>query len=255
MTTYVYHFNDDLDRFSELFENRLGDRSGYHEQEFFDVLELVLALKRGGACIDVGAGMGRITARARELMTETVALEPDESRWRECHRACNSEPECLVLCQTTSEYLRDNPDRQFDLAVVSMVLQHVSSENCIHILGDIAKLLKPGGVAIVSTTHTLEACKGYSFTGDNNRVYVPEAEFNAYTQSPPAQQNLGLPVRRFSKQDFMDAVEPFLSPIYWGQTSFYRPVGLNFFSKRLQVAPEELENIGNTQFVVAQKCD
>ena len=62
MSDYTYHFDDAaIDRFNEILENRLGDSSGFHEQEFFDTLHLLLALNRDGSCLDVGAGIGRIT--------------------------------------------------------------------------------------------------------------------------------------------------------------------------------------------------
>lgn len=64
---YTYHFDDAaIDRFNEVLENRIGDSSGFHEEDFFDTLDLLLALNRDGSCLDVGAGVGRITSIARD---------------------------------------------------------------------------------------------------------------------------------------------------------------------------------------------
>lgn len=256
MPEYVYHFDDSaMKRFSENFESRIGDNSGYHEQEHLEVLHMLMSMARHGSCLDVGAGMGRITSVARNIVAELVALEPDESRWKDCHSAYHSEPSCLVLNQTTGEYIRDHPEKQFDLVIVSMVLQHLSTGNCDQLVAEVNALLKPNGVAVIFTTHTLEQCKGFSFSSDNTRAFVPQEEFDTYADSPPSEQNLGLPVRRFSKQDLMTTVERAgLDPIYWRQTSYYRPERVGFFAHRLQVSPEDLRFVGNSQFVIVQKA-
>ena len=88
MPDYTYHFDDSaIDRFNEILENRLGDSTGFHEQDFFDTLDILLAINRNGSCLDVGAGIGRITSVARDVVANVVALEPDESRWIDCHRS------------------------------------------------------------------------------------------------------------------------------------------------------------------------
>ncbi|GAB5450765.1 MAG: hypothetical protein Hals2KO_10930 [Halioglobus sp.] len=255
MSEYVYHFDDSaMKRFSENFECRIGDNSGYHEQEHFDKLHMLFCMNRNGSMLDVGAGMGRITAVARDMVKEVVALEPDESRWADCHKAYHREPDCLVYNQSTDQYISENPGKRFNLIVVSMVLQHISTTLSRKLMSDVATLLEPDGVAIVFTTHTLEKSKGFSFSGDNERVYVPEAEFNQYAEAPPEDQHMGLPVRRFSKQDLIDTVEGAdLEPIFWRQASYYRPEKVGFFAHRLNLEPEELMNVGNSQFVVVQR--
>lgn len=256
MSEYIYKHAEGagFKPFNDNFESRIGDNSGFHEQEHFENLEMLLAIKRNGACLDVGAGLGRVTAVAREIVAEVVALEPDEARWRDCHRAYHREPDCRVYRQTTGEYLQQNPDKRFDLIVVSMVIQHLSTDNCDRLLSEVATLLKPDGVAIIYTTHTLEKSKGFSFSGEPTRNFVPEDEFNAYTRLPHSAQTLGLPVRRFSKQDLLDVLgRANLAPIYWRQTSYYRPERIDYFAWRLNVTPEELRSVGNSQFAIAQK--
>lgn len=256
MPEYVYHFDDSaMKRFSENFESRIGDNSGYHEQEHLETVHMLLSLAHAGSCLDVGAGMGRITSIARDIVSETVALEPDQSRWRDCHDAYHRDPDCQVLNQTTGEYLQSNPGKQFDVVVVSMVLQHLSTGTCTQLVSEVKSLMKDTGAAVIFTTHTLEKCKGFSFSGDNSRAYVPQDEFDAYAESPPSEQGLGLPVRRFSKQDLISTVEHAgLDPVYWRQTSYYRGDRVGFFANRLEVGNEELATTGNSQFVVVRKA-
>jgi len=255
MSDYTYHFDDAaIDRFNEILENRLGDSSGSHEQEFFDTLNLLLALNRDGSCLDVGAGIGRITSIAKDTVSSVVALEPDESRWRECHRQFHHAGSCEVLCQTTGQYIQSNPDKRFNLIVVSMVIQHLATEATKALMRDICRLLEPNGVAIISTTHTIEAAKGFSFSGDPDRVYIEQEEFNAYASAASSKHNKGLPVRRFSKNDLYEAVQAVaLQPVLWRQISYYKPNGAAFFAKRLGVQAEHLEGAGNSQFVVVQR--
>ena len=65
---------------------------------------------------------------------------------------------------------------------------------------------------------------------------------------------MGLPVRRFSKNDLISTVERAgMDPVFWRQTSYYRQDRVGFFAHRLQVAPEELQFVGNSQFIVVRK--
>ncbi|MCB1706226.1 MAG: class I SAM-dependent methyltransferase [Halioglobus sp.] len=254
MSDYTYHFDDAaIDRFNEILENRIGDSSGHHEQDFFDTLNVLLALNREGSCLDVGAGVGRITSIARETVAEVVALEPDEMRWGECLRHYHQERSCEVLCQTTSQYIRSNPCRRFDLIIVSMVIQHLSTEATKELMRDIAHLLKPTGTAIISTTHTIEAAKGFSFSGDPHRVYIGKKEFDDYASAPSSAQKNGLPVRRFSKEDLYEEIQAVgLHAILWRQISYYKPNGARFFANRLGVDVQDLQDVGNSQFIVVQ---
>ena len=255
MTKYVYQFDDSTMKKSrsENFESRVGDKSGNFEEDYLDLVRLLLSVKRHGSVLDVGAGVGRITAIAREIASETVALEPDESRWEQCYRACHQPPRCEVLCQTTTEYLSQNPGKGFGLIVIGMVLQHVSTSTCDSLLEEAATLLKPDGIAVIFTTHTLEESKGFSFSGDPGNVYVSEQEFNDYANGDSSRHTKGLPVRRFSKADLIDTVSRYFEPLYWRQCAYYTEKGVAVFANRLQVDVEKLKDIGNSQFVVVQK--
>jgi len=254
MANYVYHSRDsDLDKFSKNFESRLGDSRSDHEADFFDIVRMIVSMKSQGSLLDIGAGLGRVVAASSELIAEVVALEPDQVRWSQCNKAYNNPPRCQIFCQTSGEYIQANPGKSFDVIVVSMVIQHISTRACQQLLEEAAQLLKPDGIAIIYTTHTLEETKGFSFSGDPSReVYVDKHQFDEYAEAPPSQQSKGLPVRRFSKSDLMEAVSAFFEPVYWRQTSYYKRASLGIFAKRLQVEPEKLKDTGNSQFVVVK---
>jgi hypothetical protein len=114
--------------------------------------------------------------------------------------------------------------------------------------------MSPDGNAIISTTHAIDSCKGFSFSGDTNRVYIGQDEFDAYADKPSSEQSMGLPVRRFSKADLIAEVQVAgLQSILWRQTSYYNSKGAAFYAKRLGVGIDDLKDVGNSQFVVVQK--
>ena len=180
-----------------------------------------------------------------------VALEPDESRWIVCHREHHLPPQYEVLCQTTTEY-STNPEKEFDLIVIAMVLQHLATTDCEKLLEEMATLLKPDGIVLIFTTHTLEETKGFSFSGHPDK-YVSEQTFNDYANSPSSDKTKGIPVRRFSRNELQDRVSRYLDPIYWRQCSYYNEHGVHFFAPILKVEAQKLKNIGRSQFVVARK--
>jgi 2-polyprenyl-3-methyl-5-hydroxy-6-metoxy-1,4-benzoquinol methylase len=249
---YIYTFDDKaLDKLDALFESRIDDNTGDAEKDFWDMAKLLLCIKSKGAVLDIGAGIGRLTSIAKGIVREIVALEPDESRWILCHREHHQPPQCEVLCQTTTEYRRENPAKKFDLIVISMVLQHLATTDCEKLLEEAATLLHPDGLVLIFTTHSLEETKGFSLSGQADK-YVSEQAFNDYANSASSDKTKGIPVRRFSKDELMGAVSRHLNPIYWRQCSYYNEHGVNFFAPILQVEPKKLENVGRSQFVVAR---
>ena len=250
---YVYTFDDKaLEKLDALFESRIGDNTGDSEEDFWDMARLLLCIKSKGALLDIGAGIGRLTSIAKGIIGEIVALEPDESRWIVCHREHHLLPQCEVLCQTTTEYLHNNPEKKFDLIVIAMVLQHLATTDCEKLLEETATLLNPDGIVLIFTTHTLEETKGFSFSGHPDK-YVSEQTFNDYANSHSSDKTKGIPVRRFSRNELQDCVSRYLDLIYWRQCSYYNEHGAAFFAPILKVEAQKLKNIGRSQFVVARK--
>ncbi|MEH6591670.1 MAG: class I SAM-dependent methyltransferase [Halioglobus sp.] len=254
MTDYKYNLHDQkLDNYARGFESRVGDSSGDIEVDFFDSLRLLLEMKRDGAVIDIGAGTGRATVLAQGICREVVALEPDRERWQGTHSDLHDEPQCRVLCQTSSDYIAENPGKKFDVVILGWVVQHISTVTCDAVLRDVAQLLQPDGVAIIATTHTIEEAEGFSCAhADLDEVYMSEVAFNTYAENS-ANQPKGIPVRRFSKKGFLAALAPLFETIYWRQISYFLPPRAERIAARLKVDPQQLLDIGNSQFVVVRR--
>lgn len=254
MSDYTYKFDDGaLKGFNSQFETRVGDNSSHHSSSYLQLLHLLLCLNRDGSVLDIGAGTGRATAIAKEISREVVALEPDKHRWSHCHRDHHNDPSCRVLHQTSGDFRQDHPQKQFDLVIVGMVLQHLATDVCKALLEDVLMLLPRGGIALIYTSHALEETKGFSFSEDHERYYISEEEFNNYANAKPAEQQMGLPVHRFSKQDLIESLPSQLDAIFWQQTAYYRKNRLQSFAKKYQVEPEKLKDTGHQQLLVAQK--
>lgn len=254
MATYTYQENDEkIEAFASKFVNRLGDNSGPADQDYFDMIRLLFSMKQGGSLLDIGAGLGRVTQIANEYMAETVALEPDLDRWRQCHEGNHQPPKCQVIRQFSSDYLTDNPGKTFDVVVISMVIQHVSTTVCDNILKDAAALLKPDGVGIIFTTNIVEEAKGFSFSQTTpDEAYVSEQQFNDYAENFE-HQTKGIPVRRFTKAELLECLEPHFETLYWRQGSYYRKDCARYFEKRFGLEAGALMDSGINQYAVVRK--
>jgi cyclopropane fatty-acyl-phospholipid synthase-like methyltransferase len=253
MTDYIYNADDNaMDEWAMNFNNRLGDGSGDHEEAYLDMLKLLINLNRSGAMIDIGCGLGRVTEIADGRIAEIAALEPDLVRYKDCHKRFHSPPICTVLNQMSYQYISDNPGKLFDLVVLGMVIQHISTDACTHLIEDAAKLVKPDGAVIISTTLAPEDLKGFSYSNEPENSYLSRTEFNNYANNPQT-QNKGIPVRRFSEKELKTEVNKHFEVLQWTQFSYYRSSRLEWFCQTLNTLPEILENTGNSQFVVLRK--
>lgn len=236
MTDHAYKFDDStLKGFFGQFETRVGDGSGHPSNSYFELLDLLLCLNRKATVMDLGCGIGRATGIAKKISREVVALEPVKFRWSHCYESHHNEPTCRVFNQTSSEYIQENPNKTFDLIIVGMVLQHLATDVCADLLEDVVALLATGGTVLIYTSHTLEETKGFSFSGDPERFYVTEQEYNGYAKTKPADQHMGIPVRRFSKKELIESLPAQLVTIFWQQAAYYRKDSLHKFAEKYQV--------------------
>jgi SAM-dependent methyltransferase len=252
MSDYIYQDKEaTMPTLSAMLTSRMGDESGNHEQDYLDALQLLMAARGEGAMIDIGCGRGRICEAAVGTVREIVALEPDPGRCNWTRELLAPHSEVSVFNQTSREYITDNPGKQFDLVVLGMVLQHISTDNCRRLMGDIVALTRPGGIAVVSTTHAIDraACFTYQHVED---ARITEAEFNAYADNPQAHDK-GLPVHRFSRRELEALVPDGLRIVQWKQYSYFRPEYLDRFARVHQVEADELTHHGNSQYLVLQK--
>jgi SAM-dependent methyltransferase len=252
MSGYVYRDNEaTMPTLSSMLTSRIGDGSGDHEAAYIDTIRLLMAARAQGSMIDIGCGRGRIAEAAVGNVHEIVALEPDPGRCKWTETLLSGRPEVSVFNLTSHEYIARNPGKQFDLVVLGMVLQHLSTPNCRKLVDDIVTLTKTGGMVVMSTTHALDnaACFTYQHIEGSR---ISEGEFNDYADHPQSQDK-GLPVHRFSRAEFEALVPSALKIVQWEQFSYYRPEFLERFARVHQVEPQDLVNHGNSQYLVLTK--
>ncbi len=252
MAEYVYQDKEEqMLKFEALLTSRIGDETGHHEAAHTDTIKLLASALSSGSMLDIGCGMGRMTEMAADIMAEVVALEPDVDRCNYARGLVADYATVSVLNQMTHEYMADNPGKQFDLVLLGMVLQHLSTNNCKKVLQDVVELTRPGGMAVVSTTHALEKARCFTYQHQPD-ARITEEEFNQYADDSHAQDK-GLPVHRFSRSELEALIPDSFELVLWSQYSYYRQQYLRWFARVHQVEPEELIDIGNSQFVVLKK--
>lgn len=217
---------------------------------------LLLAHVYSEGCVaDVGCGMGRTTQAIAPIVEEVVSLEPDVIRWEYTRDLVQKHNNVTVLKETTQDYIARHPAKQFDLVILGMVVQHLPTHVTKALMDDIFTLTKSGGIAVVSTTHALGKARCFTYqhvAQGEPRPKTSEDEFNRYAADTGAQDR-GLPVRRFSRSEFESIVPSGFEIVSWGQYSYCRPEHLDYFAWLDGVAPDELADVANSQYLVLKR--
>jgi 2-polyprenyl-3-methyl-5-hydroxy-6-metoxy-1,4-benzoquinol methylase len=247
---YKYNFDDgQLANLAKTFTSRHGDGTGDSEEDYYSCLKLVASCKTDQNYLDVGSGFGRIIDIVRPNAKRIIGLEPDVERFKSCKDRYYDCENIQIFNLTTSEYNQAFPDRRFDVIVVSMVLQHVSTTTCGQILRDVHELLAPNGVGIVATTHFFEE----RFVYQRSTKPKSSTEFDCYAENS-LDQEWGIPVRMFSKGSFHREIERAgLQVITWNQCSYVRPEKLADFARLYGIPTDALQNTGISQFAVVRR--
>ncbi|MDX1734960.1 MAG: class I SAM-dependent methyltransferase [Halioglobus sp.] len=252
MQDFTYKDNEaSMPALSAMLTSRMGDGSGNHEAAHLDTVRLLMAALADGSLLDVGCGQGRFTAAGAALMREVVALEPDPARCNWTRELVADRENTTVLNLLATEFIEQHPGRQFDLVILSMVIQHLATDSVPQLLADVARLTTPGGMAVVSTTHALEKARCF-FLQHAPEQHIGEAAFNDYARDNQS-LDMGLPVRRFSRSEFIALIPDAFEIVLWNQFSYYRPEQLGHFARLHRVAPDELSDVGNSQYLVLKK--
>jgi 2-polyprenyl-3-methyl-5-hydroxy-6-metoxy-1,4-benzoquinol methylase len=113
---------------------------GLHEE----LAELVLKyLPRQSSVLDIGAGAGAFSLRLHDLGYRVTALDLDPSQF--------TTQEIRFRLLDINKGVAADIDEEFDAVCCIEVIEHV--ENPWTLLRDILRLVKPGGIAFVSTPH------------------------------------------------------------------------------------------------------
>ena len=119
--------------------------SGYFDalrKRYFRKILDRLALPHGSDVLDYGCGPGDFILLAREHGLRAVGVDNSE------HSIRLAKEHGITVLQKTSKMLLAEPAR-YDAIIIQSVLEHVPDG--VELASDLAKLLKPGGVLILSS--------------------------------------------------------------------------------------------------------
>jgi len=247
---YTYHDSDpELEAWNRTFTSRVGNGTGDPEEDFLAVVKLIATCRTNAKCLDIGCGYGRFIEMICDSAESVVGLEPDLKRFLACCDSLRDRDRIQIVRATSHDFKIAHPETRFDIIIVSMVLQHVTTGICDQILADVRDLLVPKGVAVISTAQQhIER-----FVCQSNSTALTVEEFNGYA-ADAFNQRWGLPIRNFSKRSFIDAIERAdLHIIHWGQFSYVRPEKLAWYAAMVNVPAAAIEDVGVSQYAVVTR--
>lgn len=252
LKTEDYVYNDDDQAISDWMKNftsRQGDGGGDPEEAYLQIIEVMAACSRTN-WLEIGCGFGRLVPIISRHAASYVGIEPDFHRFQECatrHHAPENGIEILNF--NSLDYHTKNPEKRYGAIIVSMVIQHVPTFVCKGILSDVHGLLDTHGVAIIATTQT--PIDLYTRQHDSTPISMPDYDVYA---SNPKDADLGLPVRKFSKETFLREIEEAgFEIVAWNQFSYIRPHQANWFAEQYGVTTESVENVADSQYAIVKK--
>lgn len=104
--------------------------------------------EKSGRVLDAGCGVGVLTSRLSGLFDEVIGIDPSSVSIEIAQENFGNHARFFV---TTAEEFALNSKARFDVIVANMVLMDVIDLN--RFTSACAKLLKPGGTFVFSTTH------------------------------------------------------------------------------------------------------
>lgn len=155
--------------------------------------------------LDLGCGMGRLFPTFAQVADEITGVEPDPERWS---GACNSAEEVSAETGTPITVLHGDvsllaENASYPIILSSHVMQHIRKDMSRHLVASMVKHLSPGGLLILTTTHT----------AGSSDLYFSEFWENGNRQCTPVNGNQFdnlygkdgiLPVRIFAEQTITD---------------------------------------------------
>lgn len=172
----------------------------------FSTLEL-----RGARALDVGCGFGRWTRWLAERGADAIGIDPTETMLDAARRASPGS----VRYRRMSATALDFPDDHFDVVTCITVVQHLEPAEQEQAVAELARVLRPGGVAVVLDLIDL---------GDEGDIVYPRSApdwIRLY-------ESRGLRVERWSGQEFVPLVRGFR----WLAERIARLVGLTSREQR-----------------------
>lgn len=138
------NFPDSLESYEESYLDYMSE--GVTDRKKHEALKRWIERKAalaGKELLDVGAGSGKWVQFLRQNDVDALGLEPAAQIYEHFLKSQSG-----FFCQTTSEFLKDNQQKKFDVVTSFDVLEHIEDPRSF--LKDIHGLLKPGGYCILS---------------------------------------------------------------------------------------------------------
>lgn len=118
-----------------------------HRRRFALARELAAAAA-GGALLDYGCGDGTFIALAHDLFREATGTDVDVEQLRDCGRRLSAAPH--VRFASIAELRESGYTGYYDAVVCMEVLEHCPSDVQPVVLADLARLVRPHGIVVIS---------------------------------------------------------------------------------------------------------
>jgi 2-polyprenyl-3-methyl-5-hydroxy-6-metoxy-1,4-benzoquinol methylase len=131
-------------------------------------------LHAGDQCLDFGAGSGDLIEPILEIGCTVAALEQSGKRRHEIERRFGHRTGFTGVIGPKSR-------RTFDVVFVVEVLEHVLDEGLDSTLSEIARLVRPGGLVVITTPHNEDLDLGLCYCPKSNMLFHRWQHVRAFT--------------------------------------------------------------------------
>lgn len=163
------HWDDEAETWAVYARSSEHDRLYwlFHRQDFLELLPAP-----GRLTIDIGAGEGRLTAALASLGHFVVAVDGSPTLARMAHE--RSELDAVAIADAARLPLRPEVA---DLVVAFMCLQDI--ENLDAVIGEIARVLPPGGRFCLAIAHPTRSAGGFVSKEPDSDFVVRQSYFDS----------------------------------------------------------------------------
>ena len=182
-------------------ENRWRSETLWVLGKLKDLAELLWGHKscRARIGLDIGSGCGRLVGWLKAMGLTPIALDPDPSRLKEASKRVGVAGGA-VLADGAYLPFKDNAAC---LVLISHVLQHIATWKTPLILSETYRVLEPGGIAIVMTTHSEKGEEYFLLVSKDGSREVSVEKYKKMAKKPAPWK---LPVRKFNLKSLEELI-------------------------------------------------